>query len=125
MYGSVDAEIFYGPLRLRRPRRVYEIGSGHSTLLAAEALRRNEEEGAARPSSWPSRPYPNETLRRGFPGLTRLVEKRLQDVPLETFQELEAGDMLFIDSSHVVAPGSDVCRELLEEIVPPGAVRAC
>src|SRR3954452_85695 len=46
LYGSVDAETFYGLLRLRKPRRVYEIGSGHSTLLAAEALRRNEEEGA-------------------------------------------------------------------------------
>ena len=117
LYGSVDAEIFYGLLRLRRPRRVYEIGSGHSTLLAAEALRRNEEEGAAPAELVAFEPYPNETLRRGFPGLTRLVEKRLQDVALETFQELEAGDVLFIDSSHVVAPGSDVCRELLE-IVP-------
>jgi predicted O-methyltransferase YrrM len=117
LYGSVDAEIFYGLLRQRRPRRVYEIGSGHSTLLAAEALRRNEDEGAAPAELVAFEPYPNETLRRGFPGLTRLVEKRLQDVPLETFQELEAGDVLFIDSSHVVAPGSDVCRELLE-IVP-------
>jgi predicted O-methyltransferase YrrM len=123
-YGSVDAEIFYGLLRLRKPRRVYEIGSGHSTLLAAEALRRNEEEGAPPAELVAFEPYPNESLREGFPGLTRLVEKRLQDVPLETFQALEAGDVLFIDSSHVVAPGSDVCRELLEIVprVQPGVL---
>jgi hypothetical protein len=56
-------------------------------------------------------------LRAGFPGLTRLVGTKVQDVPMAVFEELEANDILFIDSSHVVAIGSDTTREVLD-IVP-------
>ena len=115
-FGAVDAEILYCLIRSRRPRRIFEIGSGFSTLLAGHAVYRNEREGS--PCELVAfEPYPSEALRRGAPGVSRVVERRLQDVPLETFGELSDGDVLFIDSSHVVAPGSDVCLELLE-IVP-------
>jgi hypothetical protein len=63
-------------------------------------------------------------LRSGFPGLTRLAVQRVQDVPFEVFTGLERGDILFIDSSHVVAMDSDVVHEYLR-ILPklkPGVV---
>jgi len=37
-----------------------------------------------------------------------ILEKRVQDVPLDLFERLEAGDILFIDSAHVAKTGSDV-----------------
>ena len=112
-FESVDAEIYWGLVRTRRPRRIVEIGSGSSTYLAAQAALRNAAEG------YPCElvavePYPNPVLSRGFPGLTRLVTAELQSVPLEEFTALGDGDVLFIDSSHVLRIGSDVQYEFLE-----------
>jgi Methyltransferase domain len=44
----------------------------------------------------------------------RILEARVQDVPLEIFDDLAAGDVLFIDSTHILRTGSDVCHELFE-----------
>ena len=69
-------------------------------------------------------PYPSEVRRAGFPGLTRLEPVKAQDIPRSEFARLEAGDILFIDSSHVLKVGSDVQVEILE-ILPrlkPGVV---
>ena len=124
LFGTVDAELLYGLVRRQKPRRIFEIGSGFSTLVSARAARANEEETGSPCELVAFEPYPGELLRRGVPGLTRIEEHRLQDVPLETFAELAEGDVLFIDSSHVVATGSDVCREVLEIVprVAPGVL---
>jgi predicted O-methyltransferase YrrM len=112
MYGSVDAEVLYGIVRSRKPRRLIEIGSGFSTLLMSEALQRNAEEGH-QGEIMSVEPYPREFLH-GLPHLTRLIQRPVQVVPLAEFEALEAGDILFIDSSHVSKVGSDVCYEFLE-----------
>ena len=59
-------------------------------------------------------PYPNEVLKRGFPGLSRLIPEKVQDVPISEFMTLGDNDILFIDSSHVLKTGSDVHYEYLE-----------
>lgn len=114
LFESVDGEVYWSLLRRHRPRRVVEIGSGVSTYLAAEALLRNEADGAPPAELVAIEPYPNATLAAGFPGLSHLVRERVQDVPLELFLSLAADDVLFIDSSHVLAVGSDVAYEVLE-----------
>jgi predicted O-methyltransferase YrrM len=115
MYESVDAEVLYGMVRQGRPKRIIEIGSGFSTLLASSALARNAAEGV--PGSIVSiEPYPRDFLH-GVPHLDEIIERPVQDVPLSEFESLGDGDILFIDSSHVAKVGSDVCYELLE-IVP-------
>jgi len=112
-FERVDAEMAYSMVRQFRPRKIIEIGSGHSTRLMAAALLRNHEEGA--PGELIGiEPHPSPVLRRGFPGFTELILKRVQDVPLDLFLSLEAGDILFIDSSHVVSVGSDVVHEILK-----------
>jgi predicted O-methyltransferase YrrM len=124
LFGSVDAEVLYSVIRKLRPKRIFEIGSGFSTLVSARACRANEAETGEPVELIAFEPYPSELLRGAIDGLTRIEERRLQDVPLDAFSALESGDILFIDSSHVVATGSDVCVELLE-IVPrlaPGVV---
>jgi predicted O-methyltransferase YrrM len=122
-FGPIDAEVLHAMVRHLEPRRVIEIGSGHSTLLIAAALERNRAEG--HPGELIAiEPYPDRRLARGFPGLSRLIAQPVQDVPLAEFEALGARDILFIDSSHVLKIGSDVQVEWLE-IVPrlaPGVV---
>ncbi|GIW80688.1 MAG: hypothetical protein KatS3mg105_2495 [Gemmatales bacterium] len=108
-----DAHVYWAFLRRLKPKRVIEIGAGNSTVLAAHACRLNAAEGT------PTRliaiePYPSQALKKGISGLDCLIEKRVQDVDLSVFLELEAGDILFIDSSHVLRPGGDVQREYCE-----------
>ncbi|HVF56474.1 MAG TPA: class I SAM-dependent methyltransferase [Pyrinomonadaceae bacterium] len=123
-FESVDGEILYCMIRHFKPRRIFEIGSGNSTYLSAQAALKNTEEDGRECRLTAFEPYPNEVLRAGFPGLSELVERKVQDVPAEKFEELEAGDILFIDSSHVLKIGSDVQYEYLE-ILPrlrPGVI---
>ncbi|HEX4284236.1 MAG TPA: class I SAM-dependent methyltransferase [Terracidiphilus sp.] len=111
-FERVDAEVAHSFVRHRRPKRIIEIGSGFSTLVLAGAMRRNAAEGAE--GEFTSiEPHPRAFLKDGLAGLTHLIESRAQDVPLEVFRKLEAGDVLFIDSSHVVAMDSDVLYEVL------------
>jgi hypothetical protein len=114
MFESVDGEILYCMVRRFQPSRIVEIGSGNSTLLSAQALLKNRAEGARDCELIAVEPYPNGTLLEGFPGLSRVVPARVQDVPLSEFDRLGADDILFIDSSHVLKIGGDVQYEYLE-----------
>jgi hypothetical protein len=114
-FGSVDGEGLYCMIRHFKPRRILEIGSGNSTYLAAKAVLKNEAEAdECRCELVAIDPYPNDVLRSGFPGLSALVPRRVQDIPLTEFAKLERNDILFIDSSHVLKIGSDVQYEYLE-----------
>jgi hypothetical protein len=44
----------------------------------------------------------------------RILDHSVQDTSLGIFEELSSGDVLFIDSTHVLRPGSDVCFELFQ-----------
>ena len=113
---SVDGEILYCMIRHFKPRRIFEIGSGNSTYLAAQAICQNETEGSSC-ELVAFEPYPNDVLKGGFPGLSRLVETRIENASLSEFASLEANDILFVDSSHSLKIGSDVQCEFLE-IIP-------
>ncbi|MGE5611849.1 MAG: class I SAM-dependent methyltransferase [Bacillota bacterium] len=113
MFAGVDGEILYCMVRHFKPKRIFEIGSGNSTYLSAQAVLKNREEGCDC-QLVAYEPYPNETLRKGFPGLAKLVETEVQKVEASAFKELEENDILFIDSSHVLKIGSDVQYEFLE-----------
>lgn len=115
MFDSVDAEVLYSMVRYFKPRRIIEVGAGFSTYLSAQAVRKNGEEDAGYTCELVAiEPYPNKTLASGFPGLTKLIAARVQDVPLSEFQKLTENDILFIDSSHVLKIGSDVAFIYLE-----------
>jgi Methyltransferase domain len=118
-FDGTDALALYCMVRHLKPNLVVEIGSGFSSRVAARAAAKN---GATRLVC--IEPYPEPVLRAGFPGLSELRELQVQEVPLEDFERLGAGDILFIDSSHVVAIGSDV-NYLMLEVLPrlrPGVV---
>lgn len=121
-FEGLDAQFAYAFVRELKPSRIIEIGSGWSTLVVAQAIGRNAAEG------WGSRmtciePYPRPFLRDAIAREPEIefLEAPVQDVPLERFDELGDGDVLFIDSSHVVRIGGDVTHECLE-ILPRLAV---
>ncbi len=111
---AVDAHVYYSFIRHFRPQRIVEIGAGNSTLVAAAASVRNLEEQGQAPHLTAIEPFPAAWLKRGLPGLSQLIEQRVQDVDLEVFTSLRAGDILFIDSTHVLRAGGDVQLEYCE-----------
>ncbi|MGH9717196.1 MAG: class I SAM-dependent methyltransferase [Candidatus Acidiferrales bacterium] len=114
-FDDIDGYVLYSIVRHFRPRRVIEIGSGNTTYLFAQAIARNREDDRRyRCDLTAIEPYPNGVLKAGFPGLTRLITKPAQQVPISEFEKLAKNDILFIDSSHILKIGSDVQYELLE-----------
>lgn len=114
-YGYVEAQALHAVVRHYRPRRVIEVGSGVSTVCILRALERNEAEDGQPFSLTCVEPYPTPTLQ-ALEGI-RLVQAPVQTCPLDLFDELGDGDLLFIDSSHTVRPGSDV-NHLILEVLP-------
>ena len=109
-----DAAALYGMVRLLRPSRIVEIGSGWSTTVAASAV----GDGGLPTEITCVEPYPRPFLREmAGAGLVSLREERVEHTPGAVFDELRRGDICFIDSSHVAKTGSDVVHELLH-VVP-------
>jgi hypothetical protein len=116
-FGYCDAIIFYCVLRHLRPRRVIEVGSGYSSCVLLDT---NERCFDNRVSCTFIEPYPqllhslitDEDRRR-----VTVLARNVQDVEAGVFTALAAGDILFIDSSHVSKTNSDV-NHLFFEILP-------
>ena len=103
-------------LRHLRPRRVIEVGAGYSSALALDV----DElflDGRTRFLFVDPDPERVRGLARPTDLDGRLLVSAVQDVPIARFEELEAGDILFVDSSHVVKAGSDV-QHLVDEVYP-------
>jgi hypothetical protein len=106
VYMAVDAHVYWAMIHHLRPRRILEIGSGMSTLVALEAVRALGREGIATELTCVE-PFPSQFLRDlAGQGALTLLEQPVQEIPLERFTGLEANDILFIDSTHVLREGS-------------------
>jgi hypothetical protein len=119
LFDGTDALVAYCMIRHLQPRLIIEVGSGFSSLIAAEAIAKNKNSALVC-----IEPFPLDFLRQGFPGLHSLIEKKVEDIGLEFFSQLESGDILFIDSSHTVKIGGDV-NYLFLEVLPrlrPGVI---
>lgn len=110
----LDAEFLYAALRHFKPKAMIEVGSGWSSLIAAEVNRTHLKSSM---SFSCIEPYPRQFLIDGVDGITQLVRERVEDVELRFFDQLNDGDVLFIDSSHVSKVGSDV-NYLFFEVLP-------
>jgi hypothetical protein len=121
---SVDAEVYHCMIRHFHPRRIIEVGSGSTTYLAARACRMNDEKDNTFTELVVIDPFPNETVGKGFPGLSTLIRNPVEKMDPRFFLQLKKNDILFIDSSHVAGIGGDVNHEYLE-IIPrlnPGVI---
>lgn len=111
-----DALVLAGMMRHLRPRRIVEIGSGFSSALMLDT---RDRAGLATRLTFVE-PHParlNTLLRQEDRASFTVIEKPVQELPLDFFRELEANDILFIDSSHVAKIGSDVNR-LFFDVLP-------
>jgi predicted O-methyltransferase YrrM len=123
-FEAVDAEVAYGMVRRFKPVRVVEIGTGYSTRVLAAALKQNSKRDQIVGTLISVDPYPERFSSNPWSSFVVQIPKAVQDLKLDFFDTLENGDILFIDSSHVVGVGSDVVREYLE-ILPrlkPGVI---
>jgi predicted O-methyltransferase YrrM len=122
-FAPANALVLYALIRELGPKRMIEVGSGMSTRISSAAFRDNARAG--KPGIFTAiEPYPSTALKAGYDGLSELLVTKVEDVPLERFQELEKNDILFIDSSHTVKIGGDV-NYLFFRILPllkPGVI---
>jgi len=112
-FGLVSAAVLHCMIRHFAPRVIIEVGSGFSTYVGARASLKNKTDGQAT-RFIAIEPHPHSVLEKGFPGLSQLIPKNVEEVPIDFFAQLEEGDILFIDSSHVVRMGGDVIFLYLE-----------
>ena len=105
-FSGLDAVVYYSLIRQLKPRRIIEIGGGYSTRIAGKALAANQ---SGRLTC--IEPHPGDRLNGAR---VHLVTKRVEELDVSFFSALEPNDILFIDSSHTVKFGSDVCYEFLE-----------
>lgn len=123
MYSYGDAAIYFGLVWHLRPKLIVEIGSGYSSALAMDMRDIFRRDIALTFIE----PYPHtlkSLLREGDRSNVKIIEDKVQNVPVQNFELLQANDILFVDSSHVAKAGSDVCFEIFN-ILPrlhPGVI---
>ncbi|MHA3770575.1 class I SAM-dependent methyltransferase [Verrucomicrobiota bacterium sgz303538] len=116
-FEAADSLALYGILRLFRPKRVIEVGSGFSSALMLDTSERFLDRSV---NFTFIEPYPERLMSRLRPedhARVEILQQGVQQVPLSTFEALGESDILFIDSSHVSKIGSDV-NFLLFEVLP-------
>lgn len=110
-FTSPDAEVAYALIRLLEPAQIIEVGSGNSTHLFREAIT-DGQLGTKLTSIDPSPRREIESVAN------KIIRRRLEEVGSADLEDvLEAGDILFIDSSHEIRPGNDVVHLFLN-VVP-------
>lgn len=112
-FSYADGSVLHAMLRTHRPRRLVEVGSGWSSACAIDTIERYLD-GAVEVSF--VEPYPALLLKLLGDAASRHT---VHAVPVQkadpaVFAALQDGDFLFIDSTHVMKTGSDVCHELFE-----------
>jgi predicted O-methyltransferase YrrM len=114
-FGAVDAEVLYCIIREFRPRHIVEIGSGFSTRLMRRAIAAGDQETTLTCVD----PEPRVSIERYADRFLRLPVEQV--APLEITGDLAGNDVLFVDSSHIVAATGDVVRiylQLLPQLSP-------
>lgn len=107
MYGLADGAVYYSMLLHLSPHRIIEVGSGFSSALALD-VRDRHLPGLELTFI---EPHPDRLLGLLSPddrNNTQLLRSPVQDAPLDIYEQLHEGDILFIDSTHVAKAGSDV-----------------
>lgn len=115
MFGPVSARLLAGAVATIGPRRYVEIGSGFSSAVV---LDQHDEGALGHPIDCTFiEPHPDRLesiLRPQDRQRCTIIVDKVQSVALEIFEQLEAGDIVFVDSTHVAKSGSDLLREIFD-----------
>ena len=95
----------------RKPKKIIEIGSGHSSLLANQAIKNNEKIDNVITKLTCIEPYENKWLEKNE---IEVIRQKVEEVDIKIFNDLNKNDILFIDSSHVIKPQGDIIKIFLE-----------
>lgn len=121
-YEAGDAELFYDFVRFFKPKRIVEVGSGNSSLIAEKAIAANRAEDPGYACNHIciepfERPWLEEL------GI-QIVRGRVEQCDPALFEMLGENDFLFIDSSHVLRPQGDICHLYLSVLpkLRPGVI---
>ena len=116
-YSYTDAIFLYSIIRHFKPNRIIEIGSGFSSSVMLDTNEHFFNKSINLTFIEPNANRLKSLLNENDYDTIAIIEKFVQDVKIETFEKLNYGDILFIDSTHVVKTGSDV-NYILFEILP-------
>jgi predicted O-methyltransferase YrrM len=117
-YGAGSGFFLYAMLMLARPKRVVEVGSGFSSAMMLDTAQYKMQGFEPRFTFIdPEMKRIDQLLRREDRQRCTLIKDIVQNVSLDVFSDLQPGDILFIDSSHVAKTGSDVLM-IYNEIIP-------
>ena len=110
-FARLDAVAAYALVRRIKPARIIEIGGGHSSRFMARAI----ADGGLASDFLCIDPQPRADIE-ALP--LRHWPLRIEEVDLaELARTLDAGDVLFVDSSHLLIPGGDVDR-IVNDLLP-------
>lgn len=114
-FPSLDAIALHGILAEVQPARYLEIGSGNSTKFARHAIRAHSLH--TRIISVDREPRAQIDLL-----CDEVIRESLERVDLSIFDQLQSGDILFIDGSHQCLMNSDVVVSFLDILprIKPG-----
>ncbi|MFT6225106.1 MAG: putative O-methyltransferase YrrM [Paracoccaceae bacterium] len=123
-YSYGDATTLRAMIADLKPKRIVEIGSGYSTAVMLDAAENLNLDDLKITCIEPYADRLRSIMREGDGGRLTLIEEEVQGQPKELFATLEANDILFIDSTHVMKTGSDVHFELFSilPVLAPGVV---
>jgi predicted O-methyltransferase YrrM len=107
-FGYADAIVLYALMRLHRPKRIVEVGSGHSSAVMLDTNERFLDNSVRCTFIDPDPVRLMAMLRSEDLARHEVIARPVQQLEPSVFEPLEAGDILFIDSSHVARVGSDV-----------------
>ena len=103
-FESVDVEVYYSIIRKYQPKLIIEIGSGHSTCFALDAIKRNKRGSIISITLEP---------RRKLPKSVKCIQSKVEVVDTDIFEQLSENDILFIDSSHTTEEAIYHTKEIL------------
>jgi predicted O-methyltransferase YrrM len=123
-YGDTDARFLTAILQHFRPKRLIELGCGYSSAATLDARERFLDSSLEITFVDPYPELLESLIRDSDRSSVEVLAVGTQDVELDVIRQLDDGDVLFIDSTHVSKPGSDVNR-IFFEILPalrPGVI---
>ena len=117
-YSFTDGIILHSIIRYFRPSKIIEIGSGYSSAVMLDTIEIFPEVNTELTFIEPfSKDRLDLLLKPADRSKTEILEQDVQQISLDRFRQLRAGDILFVDSTHAVKTGSDV-NYILFEILP-------
>ena len=116
-YLYTDAIILYAIMRHYKPKHIVEVGSGFSSAVMLDTNELFFDNQIKLTFVEPYTERLNSLLNESDKSATTIIQQGVQSVSLEVFEQLEAGDILFIDSTHVAKTGSDV-NYIIFEVLP-------